>query len=435
MLFSDLQLREELLLAIKEKGYQQPTPIQEQAIPIILSGSDLLGGAQTGTGKTAGFTLPLLHKLMQNHSKSAKGRKVRGLILAPTRELAAQIAESVTGYAKHLPLKTLAVFGGVNISPQIKKLRSGVDILIATPGRLLDLYSQRAVDLTAVEIFVLDEADRMMDMGFINDIKEIISLVPKKKQSLLFSATFPKEIKSLAESLLKSPQTIEVAPNNTAAESVTQIIHPVDTKRKQELLCHLIVSEKWKQVLVFTRTKHSANKLTSKLIDSGISADAIHGNKSQSARSKALADFKKGSLQVLVATDIVARGLDIQSLPYVVNFELPQAPEDYIHRIGRTGRAGKEGTAYSLVSIDEKFMLQDIERLLKQKIPSVTISGFEPDPSIAPEPIQRGVHPARNKAFKARREAKQFGKPKSIKGPSSFKSSPKKAKLPFGKTR
>lgn len=388
MLFKNLALCKELLQAIEDKGYTEATPIQIQAIPIILAGSDLLAGAQTGTGKTAGFTLPLLQRLMVNHT--TQKRKVRGLILAPTRELAAQIAESVSVYGKHLPLKAQAVFGGVSIFNQIKKLRQGADILIATPGRLLDLISQRAVDLSHVEIFVLDEADRMMDMGFIHDIRKIRALIPEQRQSLLFSATFSREIKNLAQTLLKSPHTIEIAPHNTPTELVSQVVYPVDSRRKRELLSFLITSQEWKQVLVFTRTKHSANRLMEQLIDDGIAAGAIHGNKTQQARMKALADFKRGVLRVLVATDIVSRGLDIDQLPHVVNFELPPVAEDYVHRIGRTGRAGNKGSACSLVCVDERRLLADIERLLKQKIPVEKIPGYEPDPSIPAQPIRRG---------------------------------------------
>jgi len=391
MSFKNLGLRKELLRAIEEKEYKEATPVQLQAIPIILKGEDLLAGAQTGTGKTAGFTLPLLQLLMNAVGGDTKKRKIRALILTPTRELAAQISESVIGYGKYLPLKSQVVFGGVNIFGQLQKLKQGPDILIATPGRLLDLVSQRAVDLSHVEIFVLDEADRMMDMGFINDIRRIIALLPKSRQSLLFSATFSREIKALAQTLLKSsPQTIEVAPHNTPTELVTQVVHPVDRRHKRALLSFLISSREWKQVLVFTRTKHSANRLAEQLVDDGISAGAIHGNKSQAQRMKALKDFKMGTLRVLVATDIVARGIDIQELPHVVNFELPPVPEDYVHRIGRTGRAGNEGIATSLVCIDESQLLTDIERLLKQKIPTEVIPGYAPDPSIPREPIRRG---------------------------------------------
>jgi len=373
---------------VSEKGYSQATPIQLQAIPVILEGRDILAGAQTGTGKTAGFTLPLLQRL--SAQPRAAQHAIRALILTPTRELAAQVEESVRAYGKHLPLKSAVVFGGVGFNPQADKLRHGVDILVATPGRLLDHVGQRTVDLSKVEILVLDEADRMLDMGFIRDIRRILALLPKQRQNLLFSATFSDEIKQLADGLLNSPVLIEVARRNTAAELVNQVVHPVDRARKRELLSHLIHSQGWKQVLVFTRTKHGANRLAEQLEDDGVSATAIHGNKSQGARTKALADFKKGSVRVLAATDIAARGLDIDQLPHVVNYELPNVPEDYVHRIGRTGRAGKEGEALSLVCVDERDFLRDIERLLKRDIPKVVIPGFEPDPSIKAEPIVMG---------------------------------------------
>jgi ATP-dependent RNA helicase RhlE len=389
MSFKNFGLQKELLQAIDEKGYSEATPIQMQAIPLILKGGDILAGAQTGTGKTAGFTLPLLQLLMTNR-KNQKSHIVRALILTPTRELAAQVADSVKTYGTYLPLKAQVVFGGVNINTQIKKLQSGADILIATPGRLLDLVSQRIIDLSHVEILVLDEADRMMDMGFIHDIRKILALLPRNRQNLLFSATFSEEIKNLAYGFLKNPQTIEVARLNTPAELVSQVVYPVDNRRKKDLLSFLISSQKWQQVLVFTRTKHGANRLSKQLTEDGITAEAIHGNKSQSARTRVLHDFKKGTLRVLVATDIAARGLDIDQLPHVVNFELPNVPEDYVHRIGRTGRAGNEGCACSLVCIDERKLLVDIERLLNQKIPKVVQPGYEPDPSIAAEPIQNG---------------------------------------------
>jgi ATP-dependent RNA helicase RhlE len=389
MSFKNLGLQKEILQAIDEKGYTEATPIQTKAIPLILKGNDILAGAQTGTGKTAGFTLPLLQLLISN-SKNQRNHTVRALILTPTRELAAQVADSVKTYGKYLPLKAQVVFGGVNINTQIKKLQSGADILIATPGRLLDLVSQKIIDLSHVEILVLDEADRMMDMGFIHDIRKVLALLPKSRQNLLFSATFSPEIKNLAYGLLKSPQTIEVASHNTPAELISQIVYPVDNKRKRELLSFLISSQKWEQVLVFTRTKHGANRLSKQLTIDGITAEAIHGNKSQSARTKVLHDFKKGLLRVLVATDIAARGLDIDQLPHVVNFELPNVPEDYVHRIGRTGRAGNEGCACSLVCIDEHKLLSDIEHLLKRKIPKIVQPGYEPDPSIPAEPIQNG---------------------------------------------
>ncbi len=388
MSFESLGLRAELLRALSEKGYSEPTPIQKQAIPAVLKGGDLLAGAQTGTGKTAGFTLPLLQRLADG--PRSKGSAPRALVLTPTRELAAQVGESVELYGKHLPMKSTVIFGGVKINPQIDKLRRGVDILVATPGRLLDHAQQKTVDLSRVEILVLDEADRMLDMGFIHDIRKVLALLPKQRQNLLFSATFSDEIKTLADGLLNKPELIEVARRNTATETVTQVIHPVDKNRKRELLSLLIGRGNWKQVLVFTRTKHGANRLAEQLGKDGITAAAIHGNKSQGARTRALADFKSGAIRVLVATDIAARGLDIDQLPHVVNFELPNVPEDYVHRIGRTGRAGREGEAMSLVCVDEHKLLRDIERLIKREIPKDVIEGFEPDPSIKPEPIQNG---------------------------------------------
>jgi len=388
MSFSTLGLSKPLLRAIADQGYTEPTPVQKQAIPVILSGSDVLAGAQTGTGKTAGFTLPLLQKLSQLPATKGK-RKVKALILTPTRELAAQVAESVKVYGKYLPFNSTVIFGGVGINPQIATLRRGVDIVIATPGRLLDLVGQKAINLSSVDTLILDEADRMLDMGFIHDIKKILALLPKKRQNLLFSATFSNEIKKLADGLLHEPKSIEVARRNTSAETIAQKVYPVDKKRKKDLLVKLIKEQKWKQVLVFTRTKHGANKLTEYLQNSMINAAAIHGNKSQGARTKALAQFKDGSVRVLVATDIAARGIDIDQLPHVVNFELPNISEDYVHRIGRTGRAGNEGEAVSLVCIDEKMLLRDIERLIKKDIPKVIVDGFKPDPNIPAEPIQK----------------------------------------------
>jgi ATP-dependent RNA helicase RhlE len=389
MSFNSLGLSTELLRAISDQGYIQPTPVQRQAIPFILEGKDILAGAQTGTGKTAGFALPLLQLLSKRPMIKGKN-SVRALVLAPTRELAAQVAESVAIYGKHLPLAATAIYGGVKISPQIEKLRRGVDILVATPGRLLDHVQQRTLDLSAVEILVLDEADRMLDMGFIRDIRRILALLPPSRQNLLFFATFSDEIKKLAEGLLNAPVLIEVARRNTAAESVEQLIHPVDRTRKRELLSFLIGSNNWRQVLVFTRTKHGANRLTKQLEHDGISAAAIHGNKSQGARTRSLAGFKQGAVRVLVATDIASRGLDIDQLPYVVNFELPSVSEDYVHRIGRTGRADRQGTAISLVCIDERELLKDIERLLRHTIPEEVIEGYEPDPSVRAEPIFKG---------------------------------------------
>ncbi len=389
MSFDSLGLRAELLRAVADQGYDQPTPIQSQAIPAILAGQDVLAGAQTGTGKTAGFTLPLL-QLLSTTPPQRGPRRPRALILTPTRELAAQVGASVADYGRHLPLRGAVIFGGVGINPQIAELRRGVDILVATPGRLLDHLNQRTVDLSGVEILVLDEADRMLDMGFIHDIRKVLAVLPSKRQNLLFSATFSDEIRTLADKLLNAPVPIEVARRNTAAEAVAQTVHPVDRIRKRELLSRLILTNQWRQVLVFTRTKHGANRLAQQLDDDGIGAAAIHGNKSQSARTKALADFKAGRVKALVATDIAARGLDIDQLPQVVNYELPQVAEDYVHRIGRTGRAGNSGAAVSLVCVDEKGLLQGIERLLKRRLDQVVVPGFEPDPSIAAEPIVRG---------------------------------------------
>jgi len=388
MSFSALGLSEEIVRAVSERGYTEPTPIQAQAIPVILKGGDLMGGAQTGTGKTAGFTLPLLQRLM---AKPVSGKAyIRTLVLTPTRELAAQVEESVREYGKYLPLKSMMMFGGVNINPQIKQLRVGVDILVATPGRLLDHLQQKTVDLSRVEILVLDEADRMLDMGFIRDIKKVLAVLPKQRQNLLFSATFSDEIKALADGLLTNPALIEVARRNAANELIEQRVYPVDRERKRALLTHLIKEHNWFQVLVFTRTKHGANNLAEYLNKDGISAMAIHGNKSQAARTRALAEFKTGKLQVLCATDIAARGIDISELPHVVNYELPNVAEDYVHRIGRTGRAGSNGEASSLVCVDEHKLLKDIERLTKRDIPVVQIPGFEPDPRIRAEPILNG---------------------------------------------
>lgn len=389
MSFNTLGLSAKLLRAIEEEGYTNPTPIQKQAIPVILSKRDVLAGAQTGTGKTAGFTLPLLQRLSEHAPTGAK-HHVRALILTPTRELAAQVGDSVKTYGKYLPFRSTVIFGGVGINPQIAALRKGVDIVIATPGRLLDHVGQKTIDLSKIECLILDEADRMLDMGFIHDIKKILALLPKHRQNLLFSATFSNEIKALADRLLDSPALIEVARRNTASERVEQIVHPVDRDRKRELLSQLISNGNWQQVLVFTRTKHGANRLSEQLAKDGISSAAIHGNKSQSARTKALADFKKGTVRVLVATDIAARGIDIDQLPHVVNYELPNIAEDYVHRIGRTGRAGNEGEAVSLVCVDEHAYLSGIEKLIKRKIPQVIIEGFRPDPSIKAEPIQQG---------------------------------------------
>jgi len=389
MSFKNLGLNDSLLKAIKDQGYDTPTPIQKQAIPVVIKGKDVLAAAQTGTGKTAGFTLPLLERLSETNPKMGK-KQIRVLVLTPTRELAAQVAESIKTYGKYMKYTSTVIFGGVGINPQLATLRRGVDIVIATPGRLLDIASQDAIDFSALETLVLDEADRMLDMGFIHDIKKLMKMMPKQRQTLLFSATFSKEIKQLAAGLLKDPVLIEVARENTTAEQVSQVVHFVDKSRKRELLSQLIKTKDWRQVLVFTRTKHGANKLTKQLEEAGITAAAIHGNKSQGARTKALASFKEGKIRVLVATDIAARGIDIDQLPHVVNYELPNVPEDYVHRIGRTGRAGQSGEAVSLVCIDEHKLLADIERFTKSKIKKVEIEAFRPDPSIKAEPIQNG---------------------------------------------
>ena len=397
MSFDNLGLRAELVRAVSEKGYDTPTPIQSQAIPLVLEGRDLMGSAQTGTGKTAGFTLPLLQRLAATPPPQQGRRPIRALVVTPTRELAAQVHDSIVVYGRYLSLKSTVVFGGVSINPQKQKLIRGVDILVATPGRLLDHVGQRSVDLSKVELLVLDEADRMLDMGFIHDIRKVLALVPKQKQTLLFSATFSDDIKKLASGLMKSPALIEVARRNTTVEAIEQTVHPVDKSRKRELLSFLIGSERWQQVLVFSRTKRGANRLAGQLVSDGINAAAIHGNKSQGARTRALAEFKSGKVQVLVATDIAARGLDIDQLPHVVNFDLPNVPEDYVHRIGRTGRAGREGEAVSLVCVDELKLLKDIERLIKREIPKRVIEGYEPDASIKAEPIENGRTQNRNK--------------------------------------
>ena len=392
MSFDSLGLAPELLRAVREQGYETPTPVQAQAIPIVLQGRDLMAGAQTGTGKTAAFTLPLLQRLAPHANTSASPARhpIRALILTPTRELAMQVEESVRTYGKHIPLRSTTIFGGVNINPQIKALRNGVEILVATPGRLLDHHQQGTLRFEHLEILVLDEADRMLDMGFIRDIRKILALLPKDRQNILCSATFGGEIRELATGLLKDPASVDVAPRNAPTELVDHIVHPVDRDKKRALLTHLVRSHRMEQVLVFTRTKHGANKLSEQLEKDGIAASAIHGNKSQPQRIKALSDFKAGNIQVLVATDIAARGLDIDQLPYVVNYELPHVPEDYVHRIGRTGRAGAEGKALSLVCVDENKLLKGIERLLKRPLPSQVIQGFVPDPHAKPEPIEMG---------------------------------------------
>jgi ATP-dependent RNA helicase RhlE len=371
-------LSDALLRAVAEQGYTEPTPIQLQAIPVVLSGRDLLGAAQTGTGKTAGFTLPLLQRLMASTPGDGSRRPIRALVLAPTRELAAQVEESIRTYGKYVPLKSTVIYGGVGIQPQIDALESGVDILVATPGRLLDHAQQGNLDLKSIETLVLDEADRMLDMGFIHDIRRVLALLPAQRQNLLFSATFSDEIRQLAGSFLKNPATVEVARRNTPAELVSQLAHPVDQARKRELLAHLVKSNDWHQVLVFVRTKHGANRLAEQLKRAGVEALPIHGNKSQNARTRALAQFKEGSLRVLVATDIAARGLDIEALPHVVNYDLPHVPEDYVHRIGRTGRAGSEGQAISLVSAEDRPLLAAIEKLMNKTVEQSVVAGFEP---------------------------------------------------------
>lgn len=376
MSFASLGLAESLVRAVHDKGYTQPTPIQSQAIPAILQGRDIMAAAQTGTGKTAGFTLPLLQRLLDG--PKTKPNHVRALVLTPTRELAAQVQESVETYGAHLPLRSTVVFGGVSINPQMKNLRRGVDVLVATPGRLLDLHQQNAVKFDQIEILVLDEADRMLDMGFIHDIKKILNLLPKQRQNLMFSATFSGDIRNLAKGLVSDPLEIDVAPRNSTTELVEQVVHPVDKNRKAALLSHLIRTDHWTQAIVFTRTKHGANKLVDYLMRDGITAAAIHSNKSQGARTRALNEFKNGEVSILVATDIAARGLDIPQLPQVVNFDLPNVPEDYVHRIGRTGRAGETGHAISLVDAEESRQLADIERLIKRKITRQVIDDFTP---------------------------------------------------------
>jgi ATP-dependent RNA helicase RhlE len=382
MTFDELGLSAPLLRAIEEKGYREPSPIQAAAIPAVLSGRDLMAAAQTGTGKTAGFTLPILQLLHQ--SGEPHPHRIRALVLTPTRELAAQVAESVATYGRHLPFKSTVVFGGVKINPQIAALRKGVDILVATPGRLLDLYQQGEVKFSDLEVLVLDEADRMLDMGFIHDIRRILKVLPPKRQNLMFSATFANEIRELTKSIMHNPLEVSVAPANATAERVEQWVYPVDKKLKSDLLLELVVKNDWQQVLVFSRTKHGANKLAHHLEKAGVNASAIHGNKSQAARTRALAGFKSGKVRVLVATDIAARGLDIVQLPQVVNFDLPNVPEDYVHRIGRTGRAGSSGHAYSLVSADEIKQLNAIEQVIQRHITREYVDGFEPDHDVPP---------------------------------------------------
>lgn len=402
MSFKSLGLSDALLHAVNKQGYTEPSPIQQKAIPLILEGKDVLASAQTGTGKTAGFTLPLLQILSE--TKQPKRRPIRALVLTPTRELAAQVSENVVSYSEFLHLNSTVIFGGVNQNPQVRALRNGVDVLIATPGRLLDLQNQGMLHLDQVEILVLDEADRMLDMGFLRDIKKVINLMPAKRQNLLFSATFSKEIRELARGILNNPVSVEATPENTTVEKIEQKVYKVDKTRKTDLLIKLIKEGDWQQVLIFTRTKHGANRLSEKLDKNGITASAIHGNKSQNARTKALDGFKKGTVRVLVATDIAARGLDIPLLPHVVNFELPNVPEDYVHRIGRTGRAGASGEAISLVSHDETEFVRGIEKLLGEKLPSGVIEGFEPSAN-APksDPDERKGHYRKPKSFGKKR--------------------------------
>jgi len=405
--FKQFALSDSLQRAVADQGYTTPTPVQAQAIPLVLNGHDVMAAAQTGTGKTAAFTLPMLQQLSREHAERSHPRKVRALVLTPTRELAAQVEQSVRSYGAHLPLRSAVIFGGVGINPQIKQLRRGVDIVIACPGRLLDLANQRAIEFSALEMLVLDEADRMLDMGFIRDIRKILAMLPRQRQNLMFSATFSNEIKKLASGILRNPKSVEVARNTTVAK-IIQKVYPVGKSNKRALLSQLVREGDWSQVLIFTRTKHGANRLTTQLEKDGIVAAAIHGNKSQNARTKALADFKQGKVRALVATDIAARGLDIDQLPFVVNYELPNVPEDYVHRIGRTGRAGRDGLAVSLVCHEEEKLLRDIEKLIKQQVERVIVAGFGGDKPVeatpAPEaarhrrPQQRpgGHRPGRN---------------------------------------
>ena len=392
MTFEELNLAPAILKAVQEQGYENPTPIQAQAIPLVLAGHDLLAGAQTGTGKTAAFTLPMLQRLSNGTAPKNRfgGKGIRALVLTPTRELAAQVEENLRNYAKHLDINSTVIFGGVGMKPQIARIEKGVDVLVATPGRLLDLAGQGFMDLSTVEMLILDEADRMLDMGFIHDVKKVLALVPKDKQSLLFSATFSDEIRELANGLLKNPQSIQVTPRNTTVQRIKQVIHPVGRGKKKQVLLHIIQENNWSQVLVFTRTKFGANNVAEYLTKNGVSAMALHGNKSQSARTQALEGFKTGELRALVATDIAARGIDIDELPNVVNYEIPNISEDYVHRIGRTGRAGREGNAVSLVCMDEEGFMMDIERFTKQEIPVAPLEGFGPEEGEVAEPIAMG---------------------------------------------
>ena len=405
MSFSTLGLSDPLLRAVTDKGYTTPSPIQAEAIPAVLKGHDVMAAAQTGTGKTAGFTLPLLHKLSKG--SLAKPNQARALVLTPTRELAAQIAENVEAYGKYLNLRSAVVFGGVKINPQMMKLRKGADVLIATPGRLLDLHQQNAIAFDQLEVLILDEADRMLDMGFIHDIRRILKTLPKQRQNLMFSATFSDDIRQLAKTIVNNPVEISVTPRNSAAVSVTQWVHPVDKDQKRRLLAELIKKHNWEQVLVFSRTKHGANRIAEFLDKNNIQAAAIHGNKSQGARTRALADFKSGNVRVLVATDIAARGLDIEQLPQVVNVDLPEVAQDYVHRIGRTGRAGATGQAISLVSADEIHLLQDIERLTQQLLPRSLVEGYEPKTPLPESKLRPPAKPKKPKKPQGERSASQ----------------------------
>ncbi len=410
MSFTDLGLSAEILRAVKEKGYTKATPVQQKSIPPILRGRDVLAGAQTGTGKTASFTLPLLHRLQHG---TVNRRRVRALVLTPTRELGAQIGQSVRDYGAHLPFRSVVIYGGVSINTQIEKLRKGADVVVATPGRLLDHMQQGTIDLSAIELLVLDEADRMLDMGFIRDMRRIVKALPTERQTLLFSATFSKDIRKLAADFLVDPVEIQITTNGKPADGIRQVVLPVDKRRKRELLSHQIGAGNWQQVLVFTRTKHGANRLAKQLEDDGLSTAAIHGNKSQAARTRALADFKSGKVRVLVATDVAARGIDIQRLPHVVNYELPHVPEDYVHRIGRTARAGHSGEAISLVCIDEHKLLADIERLLQTRLDRRVVDGYAPDPRIKAEPVTQG----RSKRPPRKRSGGGGGRPSGAKRP------------------
>ena len=432
--FADLGLSKDILRSIEDKGYQTPSPVQAEAIPAVLTGKDVMAAAQTGTGKTAGFTLPILHRLQQQ--EGVKGHPIRALVLTPTRELAAQVQESIETYGKHLPFRSLVVFGGVNIRPQIKELRKGVDILVATPGRLLDLCEQKECRLDKVGIFVLDEADRMLDMGFIPDIRRTIKLLPRKRQTLLFSATYSKEIRQLTREFLYRPISVEIAPEKPAAETVAQKAYRCDVKQKAQLTTHLIKKGNWEQVLIFTRTKHGANRLSKKLTQAGIQSSAIHGDKAQGTRTRALEGFKKRTIRVLVATDIAARGLDIAQLPHVINYDLPNIPEDYVHRIGRTGRAGREGEAISLVGNDERPFFDGIQRLIKKKIELSSVKGFEPSHWPQKAPTASEVQKAAARRKEAARQARgPRKKAKDSKRPERSNKKPFSKKKSFAKKR